>query len=227
MVCELGLGHRETLSEELVHEVAQRVQARPLPNASEERLELSSHRIRIESWLAQKRPLRLRKVHTLLVRDHGVRASYDTLRRFAIDELGWRKKAPTVLVADGQPGQEAQVDFGLMGTIHDVEVERARRLYVLIVTLVVSRYQFVWPTFLQTTEAVCEGLDATWRFFGAMAHVLVPDNMAAMIAQAEPDPAPIIVASFQDYVQDARDLRRPCTRACAEGQRTSGVCQRG
>lgn len=67
-------------------------------------------------------------------------------------------------------------------------------------TLVVSRFQFVWPTFLQTTEAVCEGLDATWRFFGAMARVLVLDNMAAVIALADPL-APTIVAAFQDYVQ--------------------------
>ncbi len=66
------------------------MQARPLPDASEERVELAAHRARVESWLAQKRPLRLRRVHTLLVRDHGLRASYDTLRRFAIDELGWR-----------------------------------------------------------------------------------------------------------------------------------------
>ena len=35
--------------------------------------------------------------------------------------------------------------------------------------------------FLQTTEAVCEGLDAAWRFFGAMARVLVPDNMTAIV----------------------------------------------
>ena len=220
---ELGLAHDQELGEALVHEVAQRVQARPLPDASQERLELAAHRARIESWLAQKRPLRLRKVHTLLARDHGVRASYYTLRRFAIDELGWRQKAPTVLVADGKPGEEAQVDFGLMGTIHDADIDRARRLYALVVTLVVSRFQFVWPTFLQTTEAVCEGLDATWRFFGAMARVLVPDNMAAMIALADPL-APTIVAAFQDYVQtrgifvDPARVRAPQDKSRVENQ---------
>jgi hypothetical protein len=25
-----------------------------------------------------------------------------------------------------------------------------------------SRYQFVWPTFEQTTEVVCDGLDHAW-----------------------------------------------------------------
>jgi transposase len=220
---ELGLGAQTEWTDELVHEVAQRVQARPLPDASEERREVAAHRARIEAWLAQKRPLKLRKVHTLLRRDHGLAASYDTLRRFAIDELGWRTKQPTVLVADGKPGEEAQVDFGLMGTMFDAETGRSRRLHALVVTLVVSRYQFVWPTFLQTTEAVCEALDAAWRFFGAMARVLVPDNMAAMISLADPL-SPMIVPAFLDYVQarglfvDAARVRSPKDKGRVENQ---------
>jgi transposase len=220
---ELGFGCETEWIEARVHEVAQRVQARPLSDPTEERLEVAVHRERIASWLGQKRPLRLRKVHTLLVRDHGVRASYDTLRRFAREELGWRKKAPTVLVADGKPGEEAQVDFGLMGTMHDEETGRSRRLHALVVTLVVSRYQFVWPTFLQTTEAVCEGLDAAWRLFGAMARVLIPDNMAAMISIADPL-APTVVASFLDYVQargifiDPARVRAPKDKGRVENQ---------
>ena len=43
----------------------------------------------------QTRPLRLRKIHTLLVRDHALVASYDTRRRYAMEELGWQKKEPT------------------------------------------------------------------------------------------------------------------------------------
>jgi hypothetical protein len=73
VVSELGLARDVELSEALVHEVAQRVQSRPLAQASDERLELVAHRPRIESWLGQKRPLRLRKVHTLLVREGAVR----------------------------------------------------------------------------------------------------------------------------------------------------------
>ena len=38
----------------------------------------------------------------------------------------------------------------------DVATGRTRALWTLIVTLSFSRYQFVWPTFLQTTEGVCE-----------------------------------------------------------------------
>ena len=52
-------------------------------------------------------------------------------------------------------------------------------------TLAFSRHQFVWPTFLQTTETVCEGLDRAWMFFGGIIATLIPDNTKAMIN--EPD----------------------------------------
>lgn len=104
---KLGLAPDAELTDAVVHEVASGVQTRAAIDPSEERLEVARHRIRIEGWLGKKRPLRLTKIHTLLVRDYGLRASYDTLRRFAIDELGWRRKKATVLVADGKPGEEA------------------------------------------------------------------------------------------------------------------------
>jgi hypothetical protein len=46
------------------------------------------HRARIEEWLGKRRPLRLRTIHVLLTRDSGLKASYGTLRRYAIEELG-------------------------------------------------------------------------------------------------------------------------------------------
>jgi transposase len=75
-----------------------------------------------------------------------------------------------VRVDDPPAGEEAQVDFGLMGYVTSADGKR-RKLHVLIITLPMSRYQFVWPTFQQTTEALCDGLDAAWRFFGGVTHL--------------------------------------------------------
>ena len=159
----LGLVRGGEVTDEEVHQVAQCVQARPLVAPSDEWNEVAQHRERIERWLGgdgDTRPLRLSKVHTLLVRDHGMRASYDTLWRYAHQQLSWRDKPSTVRIDDPPPGQEAQVDFGKMGWLVDAETGHRRTLWVLVVTLAFSRYQFVWPTFRQTTEAVCEGLTA-------------------------------------------------------------------
>lgn len=71
---------------------------------------------------------------------------------------------------------------------------------MLVVTLAFSRYQFVWPTFRQTTEAVCEGLDRAWIFIGGIAKALVPDHTKAMIK--DPDAVSLtLVAAFLDYAQ--------------------------
>lgn len=195
------------LTDDEVHEVAQRVQARPILPSSLEWNEVAAHRALIEQWLAGSadvRPLRLTKIHTLLVRDHGLRASYDTLWRYAHEELAWREKPSTVRVDDSPPGEEAQIDFGEMGFMVDDETGKRRKLWVLIVTLVHSRYQFVWPTFRQTTEVVCEGLDRAWMFFGGIIKTLIPDNTKAMILDADAL-SPKLVPAFLDYAQ-ARDI---------------------
>lgn len=220
---QLALPRDRELSEAEIHEVAQRVQARPVPDPSAERKALAEHRQHIVDWLGQKRPLRLSKIHTLLVRDHGLLASYDTLRRYAREELDWRKKQPTILLEDPPAGQEAQVDFGKMGMMLDTVTGRTRALWVLVVTLSFSRYQFVWPTFVQTTEAVCDGLDRAWWFFGAMPKTIIPDNMSSVIKDADAL-HPTLVAAFLDYAQarklfvDPARVRSPKDKARVENQ---------
>ena len=219
---ELALPRDRALSDSEVHAVAQRHQARPSADPSAEWKAIAQHRASIEAWLGGARPLRLQKIHILLGRE-GVEASYATLRRYAIEELGWHKQAPTVLLEDPPPGQEAQIDFGKMGLLFDPEAERRRVLWALIITLSFSRYMFVWPTFLQTTAAVCEGLDRAFHFFGAMPHTLIPDNTKAMIV--EPDAlCPRLTEAFADYVQarglfvDPARVRAPKDKPRVENQ---------
>jgi len=201
---ELALARDRELTDEEIHEVGRRVQARELPVPSQEWQEVAKHRELIVGWLEAKRPLRVSKIYKLLVRDHGLQAGYDTVRRYATKELGWGKKAATVRLDDPAAGQEAQVDFGRMGQMLDPVLGRMRMLWALVVTLSFSRYQFVWPTFAQTTAAVCEGLDHAWWFFGAMIRIIIPDNTPAMIK--DPDALnPTLTAAFLDYVQ-ARDI---------------------
>lgn len=67
--CEVRLD--TPLTDEVVHLVAQGVQARPDAPPSEPREQLAPHRERIQAWLdgdGEHRPLRLTKVHHLLAR---------------------------------------------------------------------------------------------------------------------------------------------------------------
>lgn len=201
-----GVGPKDELSDDVVRRVLLAVQERPQPPPSEQWTVLQGHRGRIEKWLSppaaapgepKQRPLRLVRIHELLERE-GVVVGYTTLRRFAHAELGFHKPRSTVRIADCAPGEEAQMDFGLMGY---VEIDGVRRkLHALIVTLVVSRYMFVYPTLSQTVDDVCAGLDATWWFFDGMAGCAIPDNASSMIIRASPT-SPTLGRSFAEYVQ--------------------------
>src|SRR5262245_51361021 len=65
----LGVERGSVLDETHVHAVAECVRARPVPERTSEWTEIATHRARIEDWLGKRRPLRLRRIHTLLTRD--------------------------------------------------------------------------------------------------------------------------------------------------------------
>ena len=199
----VGLQAAQALDDEVIAAVGRLVQVRDALPAGKAYELLGVHKEKLHGWLSGKPPLRLSKVQVLLKRD-GVEVTYSTLRRYVMTELGWRKPEGTILLEDPPMGQEAQVDFGLMGMIHDEATGKKRRLWVLLVTLSASRYMFVWPSWFQTTEAVCEGLDAAWLFFGGMPKTIVPDNMSSIVFKADAL-APVLVDAFSDYAQ-ARGL---------------------
>ena len=123
------------------------------------------------------------KVEELLARS-GCVVPYRTLHRFAVQRCGFRVKAITVRVADGEPGVECQIDFAQLGLLFDAETGRRRRIHALIFTAVVSRHMFVWLTYSQTLGAVIAGCEAAWEFFGGVFKVLIPDNLKAIVTDA-------------------------------------------
>jgi transposase len=216
-------GHERTavVDEDVARTVGMAVQARPELPPSEPWKALASHHEKLRTWLGGDEPLRLVRVHELLGRE-GVEVAYSTLRRYVQRELGWRKKLPTVRLDDPPPGLEAQIDFGLMGMVTDAD-GKARRLYVLLVTLSWSRHMFVWPTFKQTTEEVCAGLDAAWRFFDGVPKHVVLDNATSMVVHASrTDPS--LNRSFAEYAEargffaDTARVRHPKDKARVENQ---------
>ncbi len=157
----------------------------------------TKRRDKLAAWL--KDDLRLTKIETLLARE-GCVVPYRTLHRFCADELGFGRRAPTVRVADGKPGDELQVDFGRLGLLPDPTVGHRRVVYGLVFTAAYSRHTFVWLTFRQTLEAVIEGFEAAWAFFGGVFRVVIPDNCSAIVAVADPV-APRFTEGFREYAQ--------------------------
>jgi hypothetical protein len=73
-------------------------------------------------------------------------------------------------------------------------------LWALIFTSVYSRHMFVWLTYSQTLAAVIDGFEAAWSFFDGIFHVVIPDNLKAIVDKADPI-NPRINDAFYEYAQ--------------------------
>ncbi len=195
---ELGVersGSEEQLGDELIGQVVERVRPhRPDGHGEAWRILLGEEE-RIKGWL--KDDLTVTKIGILLAR-RGVVVPPRTLARFCVERCGAGRRTVTVRVTDPPPGQELQVDFGRLGLVPDGEKRRV--CHGLIFTAVYSRHQFVWPTFLQTTEEVIRGFEAAWSYFGGVFPVVIPDNMKSIVIVAE-NTAPRINDTFMEYAQ--------------------------
>jgi len=154
----------------------------------------AEHRADIEKWLKQE--LRLTKIRKLLGRK-GVAIPYATLHRYAVSELAFGRRAATVGVVDGEPGQELQLDTGWVGWLRTAP---RRRFRAWIFTAVRSRHRFVYPVFRETTASAIEACEAAWAFFCGVFCVLIPDNTKAIVHTAD-NLEPRLVEAFLEYAQ--------------------------
>lgn len=197
---EAGLrrdGGEEQLGDELLGAVCEAVRpARPRGRGGAWEA-LTAERDWIKAELGQG--LTLVKIHTLLGR-RGVVVPYRTLHRFAVAECGFGRRVATVRVADGEPGDELQVDFGRMGLVFDRGSGKRRVTHALIFTACYSRHCFVYLTQRQTLEQVIAGFEAAWAFFGGVFRVVIPDNLKAIVDRADAvDPR--LTEAFVEYAQ--------------------------
>lgn len=173
---------------------------------------LEAHHDEITAWVGGD--LTGVKIHELLGR-RGIQVPCRTVQRYIAEVCGrTRGRGPTVRVADGEPGDELQIDFGRMGVWFDAVSGRNRVVHALIFTAGYSRHCFVWLTFAQTLDAVIAGCEAAWRFFGGVFKTVIPDNLKAIVEHAdalEPrlNQAFVEYAQARGFVIDPARVRRP------------------
>jgi transposase len=181
---------------------------------------LLPHKEVISDWL-QRDDLTLTKVHIKLLRS-GVETSYSSLYRFVQEHIGTGSRG-TVRIAETEPGEVAEVDFGRLGYLFDTAVNRLRALYALVVTLVFSRYQYVHITRRQDLPALIGGIEAAWEFFGGVTRRLIIDNMKAAVVKSSRY-EPVFNRTFLEYSQyqgfiiDPAVARHPQGKATVERQ---------
>ena len=195
---ELGVercGGEEQLGDELIGQVLERVRPHRPDGHGEAWRTLLGEEERIKDWL--KDDLTVTKIGILLAR-RGVVVPPRTLARFCCRALRGREEDRHR--PGDRPAARARTPGRLrrLGLIPDGE--RRRVCQGLIFTACSSRHQFVWPTFLQTTEEVIRGFEAAWSYFGGVFPVVIPDNMKSIVIVAE-HTAPRINDTFMEYAQ--------------------------
>ncbi len=160
---------------------------------------LESWANRIEQWL-KKDKLKLTRIQDLLAQNHCL-VAYTCLRRY-VTKRGWfgKNSHTTVRMADTEPGQIAEVDFGRLGLMWDPVSGRKRQAWGMLTVLNYSRHSFLWPLFGQQLADVIEGLEATWAFFGGIPRYVVLDNFPAAVAGVDPM-SPRLTRGFLEYAQ--------------------------
>jgi transposase len=218
----LGLvrgGGVEELGDEFIGGVVEAVRPHRTNGRGEAWRLLGEQHEQIAAWVEDD--LTAVKIWELLER-RGIVVPCRTVQRYIAEVCGrTRRPGPTVRVADGEPGDECQVDFGRMGLIFDPDSGRRRVVWALIFTACYSRHGFVWLTFRQTTDAVIAGFEAAWRFFGGVFRTVIPDNMATIVDGAdalEPrlNQAFVEYAQSRGFVIDPARVRKPTDKPRVE-----------
>src|SRR5439155_12632902 len=83
----------------------------------------------------------------------------------------------TMSPAPVPPGDEAQIDYGFLGSWLDPVTERVRRLWAFVMVLAASRHMFVRPVIKMDAQVWVACHVAAFEFFEGVPARLVPDNL--------------------------------------------------
>ena len=126
-------------------------------------------------------------VHQRLRDEHGLKVSLSSLRRYVAANLPAESAASlvTVLREDPPPGQEAQVDYGMLGNWLDPLRGVRRRVWAFVMVLAASRHMFVQPVLSMDQQAWNAAHVAAFAFFEGVPARIVPDNLKTGVAKRD------------------------------------------
>jgi hypothetical protein len=138
---------------------------------------IDAHRERIRDMLATNTAA---TVFQRLRDEHGLSVGVSSFRLYVANEFPdeTNRDRVTVMRGDVDAGEEAQIDYGFLGTWLDPLTGRARRVWAFVMVLACSRHMFVRPVFSMDAGSWVASHVAAFTFFGGAPRRLVPDNLA-------------------------------------------------
>lgn len=126
-------------------------------------------------------------IHRRLTDEVGLETSVASLRRYvrAHFEEGVRRGEVVIWRPPVDPADEAQVDYGYLGTWLDPATGRNRRVWAFSMVLSYSRHLFIYPVLKMDQRAWIEAHVAAWAFYGGCVRRVVLDNLRAGVLRPD------------------------------------------
>ncbi len=126
-------------------------------------------------------------VHQRLRDERGLDVSVTSFRRYV-----WREFPEENLRNIATPprpevpaGEEAQIDYGYLGTWLDPVTERMRRVWAFVIVLACSRHMFVRPVLVMDQRTWTQCHVEAFKFFAGVPLRLVSDNLKAGVIKPD------------------------------------------
>ena len=155
--------------------------------------------------------------------EHGLQVSVASVRRYVranLPEDALRARV-TVLRETPPAGEEAQIDYGYLGSWVDPVGGRLRRVWAFVMVLACSRHVFVRPVLTMDQAAWTQAHVEAFAFFGGVPARLVPDNLRTGVERPDLyDPkinrSYAELAAHYDTLIDPARVRKPKDKARVE-----------
>lgn len=145
------------------------------------------------------------RIYQDLVREFNYKGSYTTVKDYARKLLATTPKAYMVLMA--LPGEEAQVDYGYIGTI---KVNgKPKKAWIFVMVMSYSRYMYVSIEFDQSVKSFIQCHIEAFHFFGGVPETVKIDNLKAAVVEAD-FYEPVLQRTYAAFAAHYGFYAQPC-----------------
>lgn len=149
--------------------------------------------------------LSITRIHQDLQREFGIQCGYTTLRDYVAKI---RKSQPhAYMVLHSLPGEEAQVDFGYIGTLNVGGTHR--KAWVFVMSLSYSRYMYAAITLDQSVQTFIRCHTEAFHYFAGVPQTVKIDNLKAAIVEAD-FYEPTVQRTYAAFADHYGFLPNPC-----------------
>ena len=149
--------------------------------------------------------LTIKRIYQDLIRDYGITGTYSGVRHYV------RKHRPpkqdVFMVLHSLPGEEAQVDFGFIGTL--IVGGRARKAWIFIMVLSYSRYMYAKIVLDQSVKTFISCHISAFQYFKGVPKIIKIDNLKAAIIEAD-FYEPLVQRTYAEFAKYYGFLPEPC-----------------